>query len=77
MRTYMAVIVSAVAVAALATVTTPVAAQGFGQYPWCSQYGTAGAESCSYNTYAQCMDTISGIGGYCYQNPAYGYVRRR
>jgi hypothetical protein len=77
MRIYVAVIVSAVAVAALATATTPVAAQGFGQYPWCSQYGTAGAESCSYNTYTQCMDTISGIGGYCYQNPAYGYVRRR
>ena len=77
MRTDMAVIASAVAVAALTIATTPVVAQGFGQYRWCSQSGTSGTESCSYNTYAQCMATISGLGGYCFQNPAYGYVRHR
>ena len=35
-----------------------------------------GVTSCSFNTYGQCMQTVSGIGGYCYRNPSYGHVRR-
>src|SRR5262249_49319008 len=32
-----------------------------------------GAQSCYYRTYAQCMQTISGIGGYCINSPYYGH----
>jgi Protein of unknown function (DUF3551) len=28
--------------------------------------------SCYYASYAQCMQTISGIGGYCIRSPYYG-----
>jgi hypothetical protein len=53
-------------------------AQGFGAYPWCSQYdGPSEARSCSFSTRGQCMQTVTGIGGYCYRNPDYGYARRR
>jgi len=27
--------------------------------------------SCYFSSYQQCMTTISGIGGYCYQSPYY------
>ena len=46
---------------------TPAAAAS---YPWCARYSTSGGE-CSFNTLEQCMATLSGIGGYCYENPAY------
>ncbi len=60
-----------------AAVATPASAQRLGQYPWCSQYGNASAaQSCSFASYGQCMETVSGIGGYCFRNPAYGHVRR-
>jgi len=41
-------------------------------YPWCAQYGT-GFEgvNCGFTTYQQCMDTVSGIGGFCMQNNTY------
>jgi hypothetical protein len=57
---------------AMTSDATPADAQRFGQYPWCSTRG----DSCSFDTYLQCMQTASGLGGYCYQNPAYEYVRR-
>ena len=60
------------AVISVTSNATPAAAQRFGQYPWCSSRG----ESCSFDTYSQCMQTASGLGGYCHQNPAYEYVRR-
>jgi len=43
-------------------------------YPWCSRQSTGrsgSATSCYFTSYQQCMTTISGIGGWCYQNPAY------
>jgi hypothetical protein len=43
-------------------------------YPWCALYGSrtaGGAQSCYYKTYAQCMATISGIGGTCIRSPYY------
>jgi len=49
----------------------PVAAQRFEQYPWCSSREYS---SCSFDTYAQCMETARGLSGHCYQNPS--YVRR-
>jgi Protein of unknown function (DUF3551) len=49
-------------------------AQSPTSYPWCSRYfgrGMGGATSCYYSSYAQCMATVSGIGGYCYRSPYY------
>jgi hypothetical protein len=47
-------------------------AQSAYDYPWCAQrYGRVGGESCYYRTYAQCMATISGIGGSCVRSPYY------
>jgi hypothetical protein len=39
-------------------------------YPWCARYSTTGGE-CSFNTFEQCMETLSGIGGSCVDNPGY------
>jgi hypothetical protein len=46
---------------------TPAAAA---TYPWCARYSTSGGE-CSFNTFEQCMATLSGIGGSCVDNPGY------
>jgi Protein of unknown function (DUF3551) len=41
-------------------------------YPWCAKlYLKDAATSCYYASRQVCMETVSGIGGYCYQNPAY------
>ena len=62
----------------VASVLLAAASPGFAQsaydYPWCAVYGgrgSSGAMSCYYSTYAQCMATISGIGGYCTRSPYY------
>jgi hypothetical protein len=48
------------------------------QYPWCAKYQPPlDATNCGFNTYQQCLATISGIGGFCYQNPAYPPPRGR
>ena len=42
------------------------------QYPWCAEYrGHVGGTNCGFVTYQQCLETISGVGGNCYPNPAY------
>jgi Protein of unknown function (DUF3551) len=48
-------------------------AQSPTSYPWCSRYFKrgGGGTSCYYTSYEQCMTTVSGIGGYCYQSPYY------
>jgi hypothetical protein len=48
-------------------------AQSAYSYPWCSQLPAAqsDATTCYFTSYQQCMATISGIGGYCYQSPYY------
>jgi len=39
-------------------------------WPWCSQYFSRGApHACAFVSWEQCMDTVRGIGGYCYTNP--------
>ena len=52
---------------------SPVAsAQSPTSYPWCAKTGKdAAATSCYFTSYRQCMTTISGIGGYCFQSPYY------
>jgi uncharacterized protein DUF3551 len=38
-------------------------------YPWCAQYTVrGGARNCGFVSFAQCMATVSGIGGWCEQN---------
>ena len=39
-------------------------------YPWCARYANTGGE-CSFNTFEQCLETLSGIGGVCTDNPGY------
>lgn len=56
---------------------TPAQAQN---YPWCAQYsgsGFGGAMNCGFSTYRQCMEDVSGIGGFCIQNNTYRPAGRR
>jgi len=47
----------------------PAAAQN---YPWCAHYDVGDeAVNCGFVTYAQCMATVSGIGGFCMANNDY------
>jgi len=39
-------------------------------YPWCAQYyNLSSSRSCAFVTRDQCMASLGGIGGYCYDNP--------
>ncbi len=42
-------------------------------YPWCAQYGgsAGGVQNCGFISYDQCMETLSGMGGFCNQNTQY------
>ena len=41
-------------------------------YPWCAFMNVAdGINECLYTTIAQCRASVSGVGGYCYQNPSF------
>jgi hypothetical protein len=40
-------------------------------YPWCVRKKDGGASPCYYPSYQQCMTTLSGIGGLCFQSPYY------
>ena len=53
--------------------TASASAQSPYSYPWCSRQAGKDFDttSCYFTSYQQCMTTISGIGGWCYQNPAY------
>ena len=67
-------IAGSLAVAAMTTVAAPVtAARAETLYPWCAFYSGMDnqATNCGFVTNAQCMATISGNGGICYENPAY------
>jgi hypothetical protein len=39
-------------------------------WPWCSQHADRDTAhtSCAFVSWEQCMQTVSGIGGYCYHN---------
>ena len=41
--------------------------------PWCAQYGAtpSAPTNCGFVTFQQCLDTISGIGGFCVRNNLY------
>lgn len=38
-------------------------------YPWCAKYAATGG-ACSFDTFQQCLDDISGKGGVCSSNPS-------
>jgi Protein of unknown function (DUF3551) len=43
-------------------------------YPWCAYYsdgGDGGGTNCGFTTFQQCLDTVSGIGGFCDRNTQY------
>lgn len=42
-------------------------------YPWCAQYtgNMGGAMNCGFSTHQQCMENVSGIGGFCIVNNTY------
>ena len=56
----------------VATAAMEMAAQAQ-NYPWCAQYAGAGggATNCEFVSYAQCMQTLQGMGGFCVQNTQY------
>ncbi|MFL9825245.1 DUF3551 domain-containing protein [Rhodoplanes sp. SY1] len=38
-------------------------------YPWCANLNIGFSQtSCAYSTFAQCMATVRGVGGYCSEN---------
>jgi hypothetical protein len=68
MRTFLFTLGILVAATALGA---PAQAQN---YPWCAINGggsAGGGRNCGFNTFEQCMATISGIGGTCQQNTTY------
>jgi hypothetical protein len=39
-------------------------------YPWCATYNDKyGSHNCGFVSFEQCLATVSGIGGFCSQNP--------
>jgi uncharacterized protein DUF3551 len=61
-----------VAVCALAGAGQTASAQSAYSYPWCAKYyGKLEGTACYYKSYQQCMTTVSGVGGYCYESPYY------
>jgi hypothetical protein len=76
MRFAISAVLAAFAAFAAAGPATPARAEV--QYPWCAEYGSrSGGVNCGFVTYQQCLATISGVGGYCYQNPAYPPPQQR
>jgi len=35
---------------------------------WCATYTRSGATECLYHTFQQCLDSVSGMGGFCSRN---------
>jgi hypothetical protein len=60
--------------AALLGESIGASAQSARSYPFCAIYygiDATGTPSCSFDTREQCMETISGIGGFCIANQYY------
>jgi len=66
----MARLIFAVLTLAAVALIQPRSGQAAPYWPWCSQYDSNGAaHACAFSSWEQCMDTVRGIGGYCYGNP--------
>jgi hypothetical protein len=60
--------------------SSTASAQSARSFPFCAIYygiDATGTPSCSFDTRAQCMETISGIGGFCIENQYYRGVAVR
>ena len=53
--------------AATVLIVAPVFAQNL---PWCAIMDNDGTTQCNYYTQQQCLQSVSGIGGVCVNNPA-------
>ena len=50
----------------------PIAPAAAAEYPWCAQYGGRdGGRNCGFVSFAQCQDTVRGMGGFCERNTSY------
>ncbi len=61
-------------IAAMLLSEAAASTQSARSYPWCAIYYTIdsnGTPSCSFDTRQQCMETISGLGGFCAENQYY------
>ncbi|MGE5165401.1 MAG: DUF3551 domain-containing protein [Sphingobacteriales bacterium] len=59
--------------AALALTPAHAYERPYDPYRWCAVYSGkgGGASNCGFLTWQQCMDTVSGIGGFCEPNQFY------
>ena len=58
--------------------SAPTPARAEPPYPWCAYYGGSGDEggtNCYFATERQCMEAISGNGGFCDVNPEFSMGR--
>ena len=66
----MARVIIAVLTLVTAVLIEPRSGEAAPYWPWCSRYQRPTAvESCAFSSYEQCMETVFGIGGWCYKNP--------
>ena len=60
---------------AIGVAVAGVAASGAAQaqnYPWCAQYGNGDrGTNCGFVSFQQCLEDVSGIGGFCQPNNFY------
>lgn len=55
-----------------ATLGAEASAQRRPIYPWCAFYNVAGGiTECFYSNIEQCRASVSGVGGFCYENLSY------
>lgn len=69
---WFAVVLAAAAVAAVAAAKPALAEEP--DRPWCAELALGddmGAENCGFHTLEQCREAVSGVGGYCKENPLY------
>jgi Protein of unknown function (DUF3551) len=68
----------ALAVSVIACLAPFISSVQAREYRWCAEYAGGrngiGATVCSFDTLAQCRATVSGLGGFCIENPAYPRV---
>jgi Protein of unknown function (DUF3551) len=61
-------LIAAVTLIVTIAIGQPAQAQN---YPWCAQYSGLGGTNCGFSTFAQCMATLQGMGGFCNANTQY------
>ncbi len=76
MTRFRSTLAAVIILASLTALARPAAAI---EYPWCAQYSgeDGGGRNCGFSTLAQCMATVSGIGGDCEHNLFYEAPAKR